>query len=721
MPSIIGGQHTDQTAVDSSDRVLTMFSIDKDKLIKGIFRISNFLTAPSNVDGILGKILDEVVVTMGCDRGIILLLDDTRENLITKVVKNYDPEEIIRASAPLNLRKHDTFETRVAKTGQYIILEDSDKDPRITDTDRKISKFYRRGSVFYAPLRIEEDVIGILAVWTRDKIRISPEDIDILMTFANQVSIVIHITRLFENNREKIEQLLILHEAVSDFNSTYALEKIHAKLIESALRIGNADKALLYILDLKQNQCFINDGEKVFTEKNNHYYDKIDQSIIKKALEKNVVVRQALYPEDFFINLFSGYPSDITFPFTVRGRFKGAVYLAKREGIYSQDQINIVDILVKNAATAYDNAVLHSMLSREARSLKTEVEKLKESQDFLLGFQDILGKSKKMMGIFHVIEEVAKHDTSVLVQGESGTGKELVARAIHRQSHRSSKHFVDVNCAAIPGTLLESELFGYEAGAFTDAKKKKIGLLEYASGGTVFLDEIGDMSLPLQAKFLRMLEDGYIRRLGGTVNIPVDMRFVFATNRDLTKMVAEGSFREDLYYRISVVPIELPPLRERSDDLILLARHYVEEFNRKFNKRVRGFSKEAEEILVKYPWPGNVRELKNIIERIMILRDVGRLITPQNIPAEIKRATSQGLTRQVDEFLPLFSSEGIDYRKTTEELSGKIKARIILKALELTGGKKTKAAKLLNISRYTLIREMKKNLIVWHGKLNLVI
>jgi transcriptional regulator with GAF, ATPase, and Fis domain len=692
-------------------RTSSAFSIDKDKLIKGIFQISTFLTAPSSVADILGKILDEVVDSMGFDRGIILLLDESRENLITRVVKNYSDEEAERAySVHLNLKKHDSFETRVAKTGTYIALEDSEKDPRTTETDRKISAFYKRGSTFYAPLKIEDDVIGIIAVWTKEKTRFLPDEIDILLTFANQVSIIIHITRLFEINREKIEQLLILQEAVSDLNSTYSIERIHEILISSALRIGKAEKALIYFLDIEKNRVFINDGERGFIDNKNEYGARIDRTIIPRALDSDAITVQGPDEEEgSTVPLYEGYPSEVAIPLKVKDRFKGVLLLGMRNDVYSQDQINVLDILVNNAATSYDNAIMHSMLSIEAKSLKTEVEKLKEREDILLGFHNILGKSKKMVGIFHVIEEVAKHDTNILIQGESGTGKELVSRAIHRQSLRSQKRFVDVNCAAIPGTLLESELFGYEAGAFTDARKRKLGLLEYASGGTLFLDEIGDMSLPLQAKFLRMLEDGYIRRLGGNESVPVDVRFIFATNRELSKMVAEGSFREDLFYRISVVPIILPPLRERGDDLLLLARNYVEEFNRKFNKKVKGLAKEAEDILRRYSWPGNVRELKNIIERIMILRDVGRYITPENIPSEIKSSAAQDPVIHVDELLPLSSStERIDYKQAVEKLTGKIKARILTRALELSGGNKTKAAQLLRISRYALIRELKK-------------
>jgi transcriptional regulator with PAS, ATPase and Fis domain len=308
-----------------------------------------------------------------------------------------------------------------------------------------------------------------------------------------------------------------------------------------------------------------------------------------------------------------------------------------------------------------------------------------------------------------VIEEVASHNTNILIQGESGTGKELIARAIHRQSNRHSKPFVDVNCAAIPGTLLESELFGYEAGAFTDARRRKIGLLEYANGGTLLLDEVGDMSIQLQVKFLRMLENGYIRRLGGTENIPIDVRFIFSTNMDLTKMVSEGLFREDLFYRIRVVPIIIPPLRERPDDILLLARYYIEEFNKKFGKKVRGFSKEAEHILKAYTWPGNVRELKNIIERVMILQKSGTTLTSDDLPAEIKVAPDQRYFKvEIEKFLPLLSAGEINYTSVTEKIMKDIKEKIIENALEISGGNKTIAAKQLCISRYKFIREQKK-------------
>jgi two-component system response regulator AtoC len=694
------------------NRISSILLLDKDKLLQSIFRLSTFLTAPSNVNEILVKILDEVVDNIGFDKGIIRLFDVSKQNLEAKVVKNYSPEEAQRVFAlALNIHEHDCIVTKVAKSGQPIAVEVTATDPRITETDRMLTKIYDRGSYFCAPLKIGEEVIGIIAAWFKEETKFFPEEINLFVTYANTLSIIIHNLRLFEANAAKIRHLTILQEAVSEMNASYILDDhILEILVKSALRIARSDKILVYFLDMERNRCLVNDGGKVSIDDRKACEERIGPTIIREAMESNSIInRQASAVYLSTQPVFPGYLSELAVPLKVKDKFRGALYLAKKTGIYSQDQIHVLDILVKNASTSYDNAIMHSMLSLEAKSLKTEVEKLKEREDVLLGFHNILGNSKKMLSLFHVIEEVAGHNTNILIQGESGTGKELIARAIHRQSNRNNKKFVDINCAAIPGTLLESELFGYEAGAFTDARRRKIGLLEDANGGTMLLDEIGDMSIHLQAKFLRMLEDGHIRRLGGNDNIPIDVRFIFSTNRDLTRMVADGSFREDLYYRISVVPIHIPPLRERTDDLLLLARYYVEEFNRKFKKKVRGFTEDAERVLTAYHWPGNVRELKNIIERIMILHSDGTQITGENLPAEMREATNQeSLKIQIDNILPQLSSEGIDFTVVTERITNDIKKKIIENTLEMSRGNKTEAARRLGISRFKLIRELKK-------------
>ncbi len=698
--------------MDARSGVSSILQLDKDKLLQSIFRLSSFLTAPSNVDEILVKILDEVVDSIGFDKGIIRLFDDTRQNLEAKVVKNYNPEEEQRVFAvALNIHEHDCIATKVAKSGQPIAVEVTATDPRMTETDRMLTKIYDRGSYFCAPLKIGEEVIGIIAAWFKEETKFFPEEISLFITYANTLSIIIYNLRLFEANAEKIRQLTILQDAVSEMNASHVLDDhILEILVKSALMIARSEKVLVYFLDIEKNRCLVNDGGKVSIDDQGVCEERIGRTIIREANDTNrIITRQGSSGPTSTQPIFPGYPSEIALPLTIKDKFKGALYLARKTGSYSQDQIHVLDILVKNTAISYDNAILHSRLSLEAKSLKTEVEKLKEREDILLGFHNILGKSKKMISLFHVIEEVAGHNTNILIQGESGTGKELIARAIHRQSNRSNRPFVDVNCAAIPGTLLESELFGYEAGAFTDARKRKFGLLEHANGGTMLLDEIGDMNIHIQAKFLRMLEDGHIRRLGGNDNIPIDVRFIFSTNKDLSRMVADGTFREDLYYRISVVPIMIPPLRERIDDLLLLARYYLEEFNKKFKKKVKGFTEDAERILTAYHWPGNVRELKNIIERIMILHNDGQMITSESLPAEMRVTTNQERLRiQIDNILPQLSPEGIDFTSVTERITNDIKRKIIENTLEMSRGNKTEAARRLGISRYKLIREQKK-------------
>jgi len=686
--------------------------LDKNRLLQSIFRLSTFLAAPSQVDQILHKILDEVVESIGFDRGIIRLFDASHQNLEARAINNYSREELRKIVSVINIREHDCIVSKVAKTGQPIAVEVTATDPRMTEMDRMLTKIYDRGSYFCAPLKIGEEVIGIIAAWFNEETRFRPEEINLFVTYANILSMMIHNIRLFEDNTEKIRMLTILQDSVSRINASYILNNhILEILAEGALQIATAEKVFVYILDLEKNRCLINDGGKVLIDDQMSYREEVAHTIIKTAIDDNAFVLRRNGSDRAAATrpFFADYPSELAIPLKIGEKFQGALYLAKKKGDYAPEKIHILDILVNNASKSYENAIMHSLLSLEANSLKTEVKKLKERENILLGFHNIIGKSEKMLELFHVIKEVAGHDTNILIQGESGTGKELIARAIHRQSHRLAQPFVDVNCAAIPAALLESEIFGYEAGAFTDARKRKIGLIEYANGGTMLLDEIGDMDIRIQAKFLRMLEDRHIRRLGGNDSIPIDVRFVFSTNRDLSRMVAEGSFREDLYYRISVVPIQIPPLRERKEDLLLLARYYVEEFNDKFKKTVKGFTEEAERILTLYQWPGNVRELRNIIERIMILHDDGDLIEFKHLPTEMrKKADKEKLNLQIDDLVPDLSTEEVDFTGVVDRVTKEIKKRIIAGAVEASGGNRSRAARRLGISRFKLIREEKK-------------
>src|SRR5436853_5446478 len=261
----------------------------------------------------------------------------------------------------------------------------------------------------------------------------------------------------------------------------------------------------------------------------------------------------------------------------------------------------------------------------EVKRLKNEIEYLRDAQQDRYDFDRIIGNSPSLQRVLDIVRKVAKSNTTVLVRGETGTGKELIAGAIHLNSNRSSRNFVKVNCAALQENLLESELFGHEKGAFTGADKQRIGRFEQADGGTLLLDEIGDMSPNTQAKILRVLQEHEFERLGGTRTIKVDVRLVAATNRDLNAMVDAGTFREDLYYRLNVVSIEMPPLRERKDDIVPLAGSFIKKFAGELKKKIDGLETESQKLLMRYNWPGNIRELENTIERAILLAE-GRAV-----------------------------------------------------------------------------------------------
>jgi len=301
-------------------------------------------------------------------------------------------------------------------------------------------------------------------------------------------------------------------------------------------------------------------------------------------------------------------------------------------------------------------------------------------------FENIITKSSKMQRMIELIKVVAKSNATVLITGESGTGKELVARAIHSQSHRQSKPFVAVSCAALPESLLESELFGHEKGSFTGAYARKKGKFEFANGGTLFLDEVGEMSANIQVHLLRVLEEKEFSRVGGNEPIKVDVRVVSATNKDLRKAIEKGEFREDLYYRLNVVPIELPPLRERKEDIPLLAQHFLNKFALENKKEVSEFSPEATEFLLGYDWPGNVRELENAIERAAILAK-DSLITIADLPQE-----NMSLARST---MP-------------EKNLREVEKEHILDVLGETGGNYSEAARLLGITRMTLYKKARE-------------
>jgi Nif-specific regulatory protein len=365
-------------------------------------------------------------------------------------------------------------------------------------------------------------------------------------------------------------------------------------------------------------------------------------------------------------------------------RILGAIYLDTSAAAdpFDNDHLQLVTAIAGIAAVALENAQHVEWLESENRRLQAD-NQLEHN---------MVGESRKLREVYQFISRVAPTDSTVLITGESGTGKELAARAIHLNSTRKSKPFIAVNCAALTETLLESELFGHEKGAFTGAIAQKKGKIEIAEGGTLFLDEIGEMAPILQAKLLRVLQEREFERVGGTRTIKVNIRLIAATNKNLEEAIKDGSFRQDLYYRLNVVSITMPALRERGEDVILLARYFAEKYGEKCNRRVKGISADARARLVNYDWPGNVRELENAIERAVVLGTTERIL-PEDLPEAVLETETPNAVASTK------------YHEAVMEA----KKQLIINAIEQSGGNYTEAAKLLGVHPnylHRLIRNM---------------
>ena len=341
-----------------------------------------------------------------------------------------------------------------------------------------------------------------------------------------------------------------------------------------------------------------------------------------------------------------------------------------------------------------DEVLLALTKAEERESLRRENRALKEAMRKEQTVHGILGKSEAIGKVFSIIGKVAEYKTTVLIQGESGTGKELVAHALHEGSSRKNKPFIPINCGAIPETLIESELFGHKKGAFTDAHADKKGLFAEAHQGTLFLDEIGELPLSLQVKLLRALQEGCVRPLGATRDQDVDVRVIAATVRDLQREVQEGRFREDLYYRLNVLQINVPPLRERRDDIMLLVEHFIERNNRRLGTQIRDLDQRSRKLLLDHPWPGNVRELENTIERAVVLAD-GDTLTVADLPERMREPA--------DPVAASLANGELSIKKTARFME----ETLIRRALEKTGGNRTAAAKVLEISHRALLYKIK--------------
>jgi transcriptional regulator with GAF, ATPase, and Fis domain len=479
-----------------------------------------------------------------------------------------------------------------------------------------------------------------------------------------------------------VRDLNVLLNFSKSLNSVHGLEALQQKVLEAVLEISPADRAAILLTE---------EGTEGFASVMGWHRRlgpnqtiEVSQTILKQVIEEHLAVLSNDVPSDETFReaeslLAPQVSAVLAVPLEVQDKLLGALYLdtSSQGARFDSELLQLVTALGNVAALAIENAHHLERLGDENRRLQQE----------LNIEHNMVGESQRMRDVYQFVSRVAARESTVLIQGESGTGKELVARAIHSNSGRANRPFVAINCAAIVDTLLESELFGHERGAFTGAVGQKKGKLEMAEGGTVFLDEVGELAAPLQAKLLRVLQEREFERVGGTRPIKLDIRLITATNRDLNDASRGGTFRQDLYYRLNVVSVELPPLRERAEDIPLLAAYFTSKYSEKVNRRVAGISPKARGCLLRYPWPGNVRELENAIERAVVLGST-ELILPEDLPDSILEEAASA------EEPVTALHDGIR----------EAKKKIIEQAIEQANGNYTEAAGLLGVHPNHLFR-----------------
>jgi len=500
------------------------------------------------------------------------------------------------------------------------------------------------------------------------------------------------------------EELGLLYETSTSIHAIRDLDEMLRSIMDKIKTVFHIEGASIALHDAERNEFyFIRTVEK---EKDRDYLkmqkmrfpDHLGVAgwvlrenrpvIIPDVSKDNRFYKGLNHKEDFVTK------SMICVPLRTRKGLLGVLYaLNKLEGEFTDKEARLLEILSGTVAISIENARLYGELKQYAISLEQENRILKSEVQERFNLQGVIGSSPAMRLVFALIDKVIDTTTSVLIQGETGTGKELVARVIHYNGPLKDKPFVVENCGALSENLLESELFGHVKGAFTGAIADKKGLFEQADGGTVFLDEIGEMSSTMQVKLLRVLQEGQLRPVGGSRQININVRLIASTNRNLEEEVKKGNFREDLFYRISVFPVTLPPLRERREDIPLLAAHFLKKYTKKLKRPAVRLTLHSIDLLSQFDWPGNVRELENEIERAVTLAGKEREITEEHLSEKIKALSEKGI------LIP-------EANGTLKEVTERIEQRIVLETLQKTRGNRSKAARMLGLTRQGLLNKI---------------
>jgi len=672
-----------------------------------ITRLARDLPTNIELERFLRVVVSEIGRMMEADRCDLIQLTEDNELRISHEWRAAEDIPVSEGTRiPIDAKKLSEY----FDLTKPIVVNDTSKakDAKV----RFLAKALETRSLLVLPIIIQERVIGLLGLHDTKAPREWLEDeISFLASIASQLAIGYQYTSLYVAQEQETKRTNALLEIANTLNSHSDFNIVSSKVLERAVGLVGADYGALGVLDQtgkKIGLASFKMGEDVkpnkvlkMIEEHNQSLDLETFTALGDILNEGKTLRLIdselpLAVRLIFNSQFDGKAALVT-PVRVGGQafgLLGFVWSKELERGFEDHEVALVEGISDQIGTALER----DQLSAEIMRLKSELYERNTSR--------IIGQASNIRRSIELGLNVADTSTTVLILGESGTGKELIANLIHYNSGREDNPYVKLNCGAIPETLLESELFGHEKGAFTDAHTTRKGRFEEADGGTLFLDEIGEMSLPSQVKLLRVIQEGEFMRIGGNKTIKIDVRVIAASNIDLEKAVEEERFRKDLYYRLSVFPIEIPPLRDRPEDIHLLVFHFLEIYKEKSGRFVSGISKDALRALVNYEWSGNVRELENAIERAVIIAS-GRQIELEDLPQAISQKAFE-IDARAREERAIAASEGrsIGIEVDLPSAMSEVEEKVIKATLDYTGGDKSSAARLLNIGRKTLYRKL---------------
>ena len=673
-----------------------------------INRLAPNLGSAIDLDRFLEVIISELGQMMEVDRCDVIQLLSERELRISHEWRAAeDVPSSLGTTIPVDLKE---LAARIDLTKPICLHDTStpDLDPKVS----LLAASLGTRSLLVVPVMLGSDVLGLVGLHTTRAPRMwLDEEVSFLQAIARQIAVGYQFTRLFTDKQREAERTEALLEIANALNARSDFGEVTSLVLERAIALVGADYGALGVLEqsgkaislvaFRAAPHAVTEGVRGLIEAHGQALDLTEfpslTELISEGKTLALLDSELPLPLRLIFNATLGGRAALVAPVRIGGQtfgFLGLVWSEARQG-FDSHEIALVEGIADQIGTAL-----------ERDQLSTEVMRLKSVLSERSTEARIIGQAPAIRRAIELALNVADTQTSVLIQGESGTGKELLANLIHYNSQRRDMPYIKLNCGAIPETLLESELFGHEKGAFTDARSLRRGKFEEADGGTLFLDEIGEMSLSAQVRLLRVLQDGEFTRVGGNHVIKSDVRVIAASNADLERAVEAGTFRRDLFYRLSVFPVRLPPLRERPGDIHPLVIHFIERYKQKTGRFVSGISPDALQALISYEWPGNVRELENAIERAVIIAS-GRQIELDDLPEAISRAALEERTRTQS---ARAAQEGrttkleIEVPATIDE----IERRAIEATLAYTGGDKTRAARTLGIGRKTLYRKLQQ-------------